>query len=383
MPEQATNDIEGPKIRLDGLTGMRWWAAFLVFLYHIHVFAPIPGPLTTLFAQGYRGVTFFFVLSGFVLTWSFSARVSKSTFYWRRFARIFPSHVVAWVIAVPVFYALVPGVGADWLKPADPGVLALSLVLLQGWWLAPTVLFAGNPAAWTLTCEAFFYAFHPFAQSTLRAVKRVSPLTIGTAVLVTALLVRAAAVAWPDSGFAHLPPPIRHAPEFIIGMCIAWALRTGWRPRLPVLLGVAAIGAVILAIAFAPAIAPGTFATKVITEFGNELFTVACAIAILSVASSTLRGRRSYFADRIQIRMGEYSYAFYLLHATVFYGVMHFIDPLPVSWFNILPTTLIFIVALMLASGLYHFVERPFERRMRKWKDDRDLAHTKQRNKSL
>jgi len=28
--------------RIDALTGLRWWAAFFVFTYHLQVFAPLP-----------------------------------------------------------------------------------------------------------------------------------------------------------------------------------------------------------------------------------------------------------------------------------------------------------------------------------------------------
>lgn len=86
--------------RLDSLTGLRWWAAFGVFLHHMTNLAPLP--VHAALALGNYGVMFFFVLSGFVLTWSAQA-VSTSTFYWRRFARIYPAHLVALALAVPVF----------------------------------------------------------------------------------------------------------------------------------------------------------------------------------------------------------------------------------------------------------------------------------------
>ena len=54
-------------MRLDSLTGLRWWAAFAVFCYHMMNFAPVPG-LGAVARYGNHGVAFFFVLSGFVLT---------------------------------------------------------------------------------------------------------------------------------------------------------------------------------------------------------------------------------------------------------------------------------------------------------------------------
>jgi peptidoglycan/LPS O-acetylase OafA/YrhL len=66
---------------LPSLTGARWWAAFAVFVLHALVFLPVyPFQKSSTFETihnfvpmqlGAAGVTFFFVLSGFVIYWSF------------------------------------------------------------------------------------------------------------------------------------------------------------------------------------------------------------------------------------------------------------------------------------------------------------------------
>ena len=56
--------------RLDSLTGLRWWAAFAVFFFHLRNLIPLPGPIEAIAQFGYLGVTFFFVMSGYVLTMS-------------------------------------------------------------------------------------------------------------------------------------------------------------------------------------------------------------------------------------------------------------------------------------------------------------------------
>lgn len=71
--------------RLDSLTGLRWWAAFGVFLYHMQNFAPVP-VLSQFAPYGNSGVAFFFVLSGFVLSYSAKETTTTRNFYWRRFA---------------------------------------------------------------------------------------------------------------------------------------------------------------------------------------------------------------------------------------------------------------------------------------------------------
>ncbi|MHC2999665.1 hypothetical protein OB08_11010 [Microbacterium sp. HJ5] len=87
--------------RLDAITGLRWWAAFAVFAHHIQNLVPLPGPIAAVAGFGHLGVTFFFVLSGFVLTWAWRPEVDKRTFWWRRFSRIYPLTLVTLFLAIP------------------------------------------------------------------------------------------------------------------------------------------------------------------------------------------------------------------------------------------------------------------------------------------
>lgn len=48
------------------------------------------------------GVSFFFILSGFVLVWSFRSSDTPGEFYRRRFARIVPAYVAMCVVALAV-----------------------------------------------------------------------------------------------------------------------------------------------------------------------------------------------------------------------------------------------------------------------------------------
>src|SRR5919197_3012464 len=103
--------ITGPasRGRLPSLTGLRFWAALMVVLYHLsRQVGPISG-IQELVWYGRTGVTFFFVLSGFVLAWTYEgAGIPAAVILWRRFARIWPSHAVTTVISVIVFL----GIGA-------------------------------------------------------------------------------------------------------------------------------------------------------------------------------------------------------------------------------------------------------------------------------
>ena len=105
--------------RLPSLTGLRWLAAFIVFGFHIGTLGVIhrppspPGGPTNrggqllrsweaVFGQGDIGVAFFFVLSGFVLTWVAKPTDTRTAFWRRRVAKIYPNHMVTWAIVIGI-----------------------------------------------------------------------------------------------------------------------------------------------------------------------------------------------------------------------------------------------------------------------------------------
>ena len=76
--------------RLPSLTGLRFLAAAAVTAYHAAPILADRSALPKVASLGYVGVSFFFVLSGFVLTWSGAAGLKPREFYRRRLARIAP-----------------------------------------------------------------------------------------------------------------------------------------------------------------------------------------------------------------------------------------------------------------------------------------------------
>jgi peptidoglycan/LPS O-acetylase OafA/YrhL len=356
--------------RLDALTGLRWWAAFAVFLHHMGSFAPLPVQEFLVF--GNFGVTFFFVLSGFVLTWSARPGLPVTTFWWRRFARIWPAHFVALLLAVPVFYSSAPDPADWWVKPLDVGVLALSVVLLQGWWRDPLILFSGNPAAWTLTCEAFFYALHPGFRRGFDRFGRTAVLGATVAIAGVAVALRVAVLVWPDGPAADLPLPVFRLTEFVIGIGIARAMRLGWRA--PLAPGVIyALTAAVLVAAYVARELP-------VARFVNEAVIVLFALMIAAVAGRDVEGRRSVLRSRPLVTLGEWSYAFYLVHATVVYAALTVLGPRPTGWANLWWHPVLLLAALAVAGALHLLVEKPAEKWLRDWWDDRgDRAEGAQR----
>jgi peptidoglycan/LPS O-acetylase OafA/YrhL len=138
--------------RIDHLTGLRFFAALLVFLSHVN-FSGEYAPLHLVFKQGYIGVSFFFVLSGFVLSYSYKSRIleksiSKTKYLILRYVRIYPLH---WLVSLPV---ILSSIGDKFLTPS---ITFANLSLFQSWMPAIMFYYSFNAPSWSLSNEMFFY----------------------------------------------------------------------------------------------------------------------------------------------------------------------------------------------------------------------------------
>jgi peptidoglycan/LPS O-acetylase OafA/YrhL len=148
------------------LTGLRFVAALGVLAFHRgqEFVADAPAPLRALAANGYVGVSLFFVLSGFILAYTYyeqpGVRPPLRAFYEARLARIYPVYLLGLLVALPFGVAL-------WLNTLDlaprlrlaRGFLA-ELLLLQSW--HPDSACGLNCPGWSLSVEVFFYLLFPF-----------------------------------------------------------------------------------------------------------------------------------------------------------------------------------------------------------------------------
>jgi peptidoglycan/LPS O-acetylase OafA/YrhL len=349
--------------RVESLTGLRWWAAFFVFCHHMTNLAPLP--IFRFLKYGTSGVTFFFVLSGFVLTWSAQPGTKIRTFYRRRFARIVPLYLLTLLAAFFVFYRVDPPEEMSWIKPISITVLVLSAFLLHGWSNNPDILYGGNPAGWTLSVEAFFYAYFPFVWRATRTLKTAGGLILCVAVIGLGGAYRLALFHYKDI-VPVLPQPILHSVAFLFGIGLAIALRSGWKPRIPVwfAFGVTIGGLLLLWYSgLHPAKVPFAITMGLCQK---EILTLLYGFLILAVASRDTRGGRSLLRSKPLVALGQWSYAFYLIHATILYAIKEYHGVAgPIGWSNLTWYAGVLIISIFASWLLYKFVEHPMERKLR------------------
>ncbi|MFD8557849.1 acyltransferase family protein [Streptosporangium canum] len=359
--------------RLPSLSGLRFLAAALVFLFHgsiAQVFSAAPLRYGFLFVgggAGFVGVSFFFVLSGFVLTWSARPGGGTTGFWRRRFVKIFPNHVVTFAVAL-VLIGWAGQSGGLWQSVSN-------LLLLHAWVPQYSFMVSVNAVSWSLSVEALFYLAFPLL---VLGVGRIRPSRLwwwaGAAVAgvllappaVQALLPDQPQWSWGPASFAQIWsvyafPPVRLL-EFVLGMLLARIVLTGRWVRLPlpaaVLLVLAGYGASL----FAPFLY--RFAACTV---------IPLALLIPAAATADVQGRRTVLSSKVMVWLGEISYAFYLVHGLVLaYGHRAFGPPTDAfssgpAWST--PVGLGFLLAclavsVLLAWALHVLVERPA---MRRW----------------
>ncbi|MEU5247331.1 acyltransferase [Streptomyces asoensis] len=346
--------------RLPSLTGLRFWAALLVVLYHLsRQVGTVPGVSDAVW-YGRSGVTFFFVLSGVVLAWTYDgAGVSVRVFLWRRFARIWPMLAVGVGASVAVWSVLMD-------RAVSLEAVAANLLLVHAWFPQPVVFTGGNPAAWSLSDEAFFYVAFPVLLAVLAG--RRYRVWAWTAVGVCG----AALLVWPALAGASPTTrtwaldylPLTRSLQFVLGVVAGLALKRGWRPpvSLPVAVG--------LVVAWHLALIPWSDAVPDAVWYSpysaSQLFSAPLFAALICAAArADLDGRRTGLGGTWMIRLGHWSFAWYLLHEIVIrVAVFAWGKPAPgggtlVFWAGVL------VVSQAFAALAYRCVERPAERRLR------------------
>jgi peptidoglycan/LPS O-acetylase OafA/YrhL len=343
------------RVELKPLTSLRFFAAMLVLLVHL----PQTQYVSMALSLGNDGVGFFFLLSGFILTYTYRhdfdgpwRMEALRRFYVARIARVYPVHLAAMAFTLAVLLYVGEPVW-DTSTPIVRGIAFLAqLLLLQSWFPIREIYMGGNLPSWSISDEAFFYTLFPFiACGIFRFVRGRALLT---AVAIWGALVLFLAPQHVGL-FAWLPnffPPIRLV-DFVVGMLLGVAFLDGTRGPASILrqttLEVLALIAVSLAI-LASLVMPTSlrFAAWMMPFWG---------LAILVFARSA--GAISHVLSHpALVRLGEVSFAFYLVHLSV----IHLISR-TIGWRDPNVAVLMIAVSFALAFALHHGVEIP----MRRW----------------
>ena len=164
--------VHSKRQNLPAITGLRLFLAFLVVAFHAGGsdgtlrFASRPANLyfENLVASGYVSVGFFFVLSGFVLSYGYDLSERWTRNQWKRFlvarlARIYPVYVLALFVSFPL--ALLTMLKEPRHSALENiATLITTPLLIQSWFPRSSTMW--NGPGWSLSAEIFFYLMFPF-----------------------------------------------------------------------------------------------------------------------------------------------------------------------------------------------------------------------------
>ncbi len=145
-------------MKINQLTFTRFIAAFSVVFFHIGENVPYANKyLAAFFKHCKLSVSFFFILSGFVMIIAYgrdkNVKIKYPQYLKNRIARIYP----VYVLAILIFVAFI-----KYYKYPDipPKELYLHFLMLQSWF--PSYATTLNTPGWSLVVEMFFYVLFPF-----------------------------------------------------------------------------------------------------------------------------------------------------------------------------------------------------------------------------
>lgn len=144
-------------MRIDQLTFTRFVAAIFIVVFHFggESFPFNRASLSFVISQANVGVSYFFILSGFVMVIAYGVKdkINSFEFLRNRLARIYPVYFLS-LILLFIYYVSVL------FAPISALDLMLDISLLKAWIPSKTTIF--NSPGWTLSVELFFYILFPF-----------------------------------------------------------------------------------------------------------------------------------------------------------------------------------------------------------------------------
>jgi peptidoglycan/LPS O-acetylase OafA/YrhL len=352
---------------LKALTGLRCFAAVNIVLFHFSNpqwfgwFAPVVN-------AGYISVSYFILLSGFVMAYNYSARARAGEldvvrYYKARFTRLYPIYLLSLLLA----WRMIP---TEWIAHTHgmfwTGVV-LAPLLLQGW--VPEIATFLNTPAWTMSAESFFYVIFPWMARWKKPDRIRDQVRKLGFVWMVGLIPGTLYILFNPDGLPKIDrwsygpwlqalkySPLPHLASFIFGMLLAdvdaMMPRSG---RFRLILGLFGFAAMFFLLWLGSAVPyPLMHDGLLMPLFGC----IILGLAGENVLAYTIGSRPLVF-------VGEASYCLYLLHFNMWNLIhdTHVLDHLNLARFD---PWISYILLILMALFALHFIEKPAQRYLRK-----------------
>lgn len=374
MPSAGDVATAHPAVRhLAALTSLRFLAALYVLVFH---YSAIPGNIfeSQFVRLGYTGVSFFFVLSGFILAHNyhhvdFGKPGALHRYLLARISRIYPVYLLSLIAGVPFLFVFLAKLAPGMTTTLAASSLVVAPFGLQAWF--PGTACALNCPSWSISVEAFFYLMLPVLLAPiLRHPLKWLVFTLGGWLVVTAAYVLTWSVISPQGSILQSQPSVTHEivaqfikyfppgrlPEFCLGVALygMWTRHSRYfNPGLMICTCLAAAMILLTQNSYVPEIA-----------LHNGLSAIVWAPLILGAAN--MKG--GVLSLPVCEFLGRISFSLYLFHLPIFSAVLSFDNKvLGRTLATQHPTLLIVItaaLAIVISAVVFVLVEEPMRRRI-------------------
>lgn len=381
---QETYETPDPRTHYAELDALRGIAIIGVVLTHVGVFwfagarQPLLVPflrvdLVDYFNLGYLGVTLFFLLSGYLLSWTEGKRVRRGSYDLLSYAKRRALRLV------PAYYAAIVLVVVVWPTSPTYQDIALLFTFLQGF--KPSLPLGLDPAVWSLTPEVVFYVMLPFLVLKFRSFPwRLVILGILAAVSIATRLLMANGFfdSVPVFGSALAGNRMYFYPTTLLYLFLVGVLLRMMVERIETGGG---SGPRLRAVALISTVVPVVVLAGIPLIVGRRLLVsplelVAEAMVILFFAAALLGSPllKPVLGLRPLMFVGKISYSLFLLHMTVVYLTVRYVLFQARSWlatqdgatvwaFFTGYAFFVIVASLILAYLSFRYIESPFLRR--------------------
>lgn len=341
------------------LTSIRMLFAIFVFLSHLSfldnssIYSKV---FSNIFSEGFLGVSFFFVLSGFILTYNYDSRfsqktISKKSFYVARFARIYPMHFVTMIIAL--ILSLIVG--------NNDNYLIQNSLLIQSFYNDKDIFFSLNAPSWSISDEMFFYIVFPFV------------LLFNINIRLLIFFILTAAILYLNIYLDHdnqhywlyISPIFRFA-DFLLGIIlysIYKYIKINFKNINENILEILSMSIFILFFVYHNYF---SISYRYSIYYWLPMFLIILAFAISG--SSENKGFFSkVLCNKYLVWLGEISFCFYLIHLIVIRVMSSMMNRLFTDIDLIILSLLCFIATLIASALAYKFIEKPLNYKIKEY----------------
>lgn len=342
------------------LTSLRMFFALCVFLSHLSFLnnSNYEQLFNKIFHDGFLGVSFFFILSGFILAYNyqekfFNKAISKRKFYIARFARVYPMHLFTMFIALILSFLSSNSNFGEYLIQ--------HISLIQSFFIDKEVYFSLNAPSWSISNEVFFYLLFPLIVFLNNRLKFIL-IFFG---IILILYLNYSLKNELQHYWLYISPIVRFF-DFLLGILLFnvfiflsknFYKIEGFKSYLEFL----AILVFVLFVLFHDSIQ--------ISYRYSIYYWIPMILVILIFSLSSINGSSGVFgkllSNKYLVWAGEVSFCFYLIHLFVITIGYYIVSKFNLNIDLLFMSLVMFVFTLILSGFAYKYVEKPLNRKIK------------------